>query len=217
MKNVAITDRKQRLNFLLQAKQSRISTLMLKPVLTKKEESFVQEETELLNLIIGIVATLEGEYTRQLPAATDIEEAVLGAIIQDRKAIYEVYHFLKPEHFYAPINSAIYQAVCNLVKRKAPVDLRTVTDQLRRDGKLQFVGIATLPELSLKYASAGHIRYHARVVVEYAMKRELISMGGALIHDAYQDEINVFQLLTAVDKRLVTIKEPLNHGRSETN
>lgn len=216
MQKISVTDKKQRLAVLLRKKQARIQSLLLKPELTKKEQAFIAEEGELVNLVPEIIETLEGEDARPLPHAVDLERAVLGALMLEKKAIYSVFHFLKPEHFYTPQHVAIYQAIVNLVKKKAPVDLKTVAHQLRLDGKMEFVGVMSLSELTINHGTAANCRYHARIVVQFAMKRALISMSEAVINDAYQEEVDVFMLLRAIDKEILKVKEPITNGRQKT-
>lgn len=218
MQKVSVTDKKQRLDVLLRKKQARIQSLLLKPELTKKEQSFIAEEGELVNLVPEIIRAVEGEDARVLPNVVDLEEAVLGAIILEANVLPVLLPFLEAGHFYAPVHVEIYQAILGLAKRSEPVDMRTVVLQLRRNGKLEFVGgAAGIAELTSKVSSAANCEYHARIVVEFAMKRALISLGGALINDGYDDTVDVFDLLEALDKEIIKIKSSITNpnGRKE--
>jgi len=204
MEKISVTDKKQRLAVLLQKKQARIQTLMLKPELTKKELSFIAEEGALIHLVREIIETLEGEDARVLPNAVELEEAVLGAIMLERNVLPAVQSYLKVEHFYSPVHAVIYKSILNLVARSAPVDMRTVVLQLRKDGKIEFVGGASMiAEITSKVSSAANCEYHAHVVIEFWLKRELISLGGALINESYDEMVDVFDLLDATETELV--------------
>src|SRR5882757_128854 len=109
------------------------------------------------------------------PQAPDLEEAVLGALMLEKNALTAVVEFLRPDHFYSEQHKEIYTAIIDLFKSSDPVDMRTVVAQLRKNGKLEIVGGAYyIAELTSKVSSAANIEYHARIIIEMAIKRELI-------------------------------------------
>src|SRR5690606_40430732 len=115
------------------------------------------------------------------PQARDLEEAVLGALMLEKNALNAVVEFLKPEHFYTDAHREIYQAIIDLFKDSEPVDMRTVVNQLRKNGKLELVGGAyAIADLTAKVSSAANIEYHARVIIEMAIKRELIRIASQI-------------------------------------
>ncbi|MBS1542124.1 MAG: replicative DNA helicase, partial [Bacteroidetes bacterium] len=127
------------------------------------------------------------------PQALDLEEAVLGALMLEKNALTAVVEFLRPEHFYTEQHKEIYQAIVDLFKTSEPVDMRTVVAQLRKNGKLELVGGAYyIAELTSKVSSAANIEYHARIIIEMAIKRELIQISSQVQHDAYEDTQDVF-------------------------
>src|SRR5690606_14605887 len=73
------------------------------------------------------------------PQAIDLEETVLGALMLEKDALTTVIDILKPESFYKDAHREIYAAIVTLFNNSEPVDLRTVANQLRKDGKLEFV------------------------------------------------------------------------------
>lgn len=142
------------------------------------------------------------------PQALDLEEAVLGALMLEKGALNAVVEFLKPEHFYSEAHQEIYRAIIELFKGSEPVDMRTVVNQLRKNAKLELVGGAYyIAELTSKVSSAANIEYHARVVIELAIKRELIRIASQIHHDAYEDTTDVFELLDKTEQSIFEISD----------
>lgn len=142
------------------------------------------------------------------PQALDLEEAVLGALMLEKGALNAVVEFLKPEHFYSEAHKEIYRAIIELFKGSEPVDMRTVVNQLRKNAKLELVGGAYyIAELTSKVSSAANIEYHARVVIELAIKRELIRIASQIHHDAYEDTTDVFELLDKTEQSIFEISD----------
>ncbi|HEU5147498.1 MAG TPA: replicative DNA helicase, partial [Chryseosolibacter sp.] len=142
------------------------------------------------------------------PQARDLEEAVLGALMLEKNALNAVVEFLKPEHFYVDAHREIYQAIIDLFKASEPVDMRTVVNQLRKNGKLELAGGAyIIAELTAKVSSAANIEYHARVIIEMAIKRDLIQIASQIQHDAYEDTTDVFELLDRTEQSVFEISD----------
>lgn len=142
------------------------------------------------------------------PQARDLEEAVLGALMLEKNALNAVVEFLKPEHFYVEAHKEIYSAIIELFKASEPVDMRTVVNQLRKNGKLELVGGAyIIAELTAKVSSAANIEYHARVIIEMAIKRDLIRIASQIHHDAYEDSTDVFELLDKTEQSVFEISD----------
>ncbi len=150
-----------------------------------------------------------GESLGKLPPqAGDLEEAVLGALMLEKDALTTVIDILKPESFYNDAHTEIYRAIVELFNNSEPVDMRTVVNQLRKNGKLEFVGGAYyIAELTSKVSSAANIEYHARIVTEMSIKRELIRVASEIHNDAYEDTTDVFQLLDKTESALFEISE----------
>lgn len=129
------------------------------------------------------------------PQAIELEEAVLGAILLEKDALNTVMADLKKEVFYKDAHQMIYEAILDLFAQSLPVDLLTVTNQLRKDGMLEKAGGAFyLTELTSKVASAANIEYHAKIIQEKYMKRELIRMATELTKSAYDEASDVFDV-----------------------
>ena len=142
------------------------------------------------------------------PQAPDLEAAVLGAIMLERNAILNVAGFLRVEHFYKETHKEIYQAMQALFAASEPIDMRTVVNQLRKDGKIELVGGAYyIAELTANISSAANIEFHARVIVEFAMRRSMILLSAGMQQEAYDDTIDVFD---QVDKTNLLLQEILD-------
>ncbi|MEQ8575326.1 MAG: DnaB-like helicase N-terminal domain-containing protein, partial [Fulvivirga sp.] len=142
------------------------------------------------------------------PQAIDLEEAVLGALMLEKDALTAVVDILTPGSFYLDTHKEIYSAIVTLFNNSEPVDMRTVVSQLRKNGKLEFVGGSYyIAELTSKVSSAANIEYHARIVTEMAIKRELIRVASEIHQDAYEDTTDVFQLLDKTESALFEISE----------
>ena len=142
------------------------------------------------------------------PQALPFEEAVLGALMLDREALPTVMDVLKPESFYLEAHQEIYRAIIKLFERSLPVDLLTVAEELRKSGDLAKVGGSYyLAQLTNKIASGANIEYHARIIAEKHIQRELIRVSSATIREAYEDTTDVFTLLDNTEKGLFGITQ----------
>ncbi len=142
------------------------------------------------------------------PQALELEEAVLGALMLEKDALTAVIDILKPESFYKEAHSLIYAAIRTLFNESQPIDLLTVTNQLRKDGTLEEVGGAyAVTTLTTKVNSAANVEYHARIITEMAIKRELIRVSGEIQLDAFEDTTDVFELLDRTERALFEISE----------
>jgi hypothetical protein len=141
------------------------------------------------------------------PSAVDLEEAVLGAVMLERQALDSI-PYLKPEHFYLETHKEIFNACLQLRSESSPVDMRTVRAQLSKTGKLELVGGAYfIAELTSKVASAANIDFHARVILEHAIKRGLIQEASAIHHDAYEADSDPLLLLDQTIERLQFLRD----------
>ncbi|EOZ98483.1 Replicative DNA helicase [Indibacter alkaliphilus LW1] len=142
------------------------------------------------------------------PQAIDLEEAVLGALMLEKDALTAVVDILKPESFYKEAHKAIYGAILDLFSESQPIDLLTVTNQLRKKGELELAGGAYfITELTSKVSSAANIEFHARIITEQSMKREMIKIASEIQKDAYEDTTDVFELLDKMEQSLFEISE----------
>lgn len=151
------------------------------------------------------------------PQVPDIEQAVLGAILLEKNAIVEVASILRPEHFYSDQHKEVYKAIQQMFAAGTPIDMRTAVMELRRNGKLEIVGGAYyIAELTSKVSSAANVEHHSRIILEMAMKRDLIMVASQMHHDAYEDTTDVFSLLEKINLDVQAIFDGAIGTRSET-
>lgn len=142
------------------------------------------------------------------PQAVEIEEVVLGALMLERDALSNVIDILHGESFYKEAHQSIFEAIVDLFNNSEPVDIKTVTHQLRKNGKLELVGGAYyISQLTAKVNSAANIETHARIIAEQSIKRELIKIASEIQHDAYEDTMDVFKLLDRTEQSLFEVSE----------
>jgi replicative DNA helicase len=147
-------------------------------------------------------------YGKIPPQARDLEEAVLGAILIEKDAISYVSDILKPESFYVDAHATIYKAIQNLFARSQPIDLLTIAEELRKNAQLENVGGAYyLSELTNKIGSSANVEFHARIIIQKFIQRELIRISNDIIKDAYEDTTDVFDLLDTAEKRIYEITD----------
>lgn len=165
-----------------------------------------KNQTGLENYVFGKVQ----------PQAIPLEEAVLGALMLDRDALAIVTDILMPESFYLEAHQHIYRACIALFNASHPIDLLTVTEELRKAGTLEKCGGSYyLVELSNRVASAANIEWHARIIAQKHIQRGLISISTQTLKDAYQDTTDVFDLLDGVEKSLFALTSEKGGGEAE--
>ncbi|MEM6630941.1 MAG: replicative DNA helicase [Bacteroidota bacterium] len=142
------------------------------------------------------------------PQALDMEEAVLGALLLEKDSLHRVIDILKPHMFYKDANRFIYETIIELFQNSEPIDILTVKNALSKIQKLkQSGGAYYLTELTSRVASAANIEYHARVVAEKFILRQLITISDNVIKAAYDETTDVFDLLDGTEQELFEISE----------
>ncbi len=150
----------------------------------------------------------EGRHDRIPPQNLEAEVAVLGAILQDSEALLKAIDALRPDHFYKDAHRRIFDAALALFARNEPVDLITLTDELRRRGDLESVGGgAALAALLEAVPTAANVAYHARIVRDKALLRHLIATATDLVGMGYEDAESVDDLLDLAETRIFAISE----------
>lgn len=148
------------------------------------------------------------EGGRVPPQSPEMEEAVLGAAMLEVDATRTVVDMLRPEVFYSAAHQYIFAAIVELSRRDEPVDLLTVTSELKRTARLEEVGGAVyLTELTSRIVSAANIEYHARIVLQKYIQRELIRAATTIQNMVYEDTLDVTELLDRSEDELFRIAE----------
>jgi len=148
-------------------------------------------------------------YGKIPPQAIELEEAVLGAIMLEKDKLAEVLEIMQSEEcFYVDAHQKIYSAIRRLFDKGSPVDLLTVTEELRKSSELELVGGAYfITRLTMSVVSSAHVEAHARIVMEKFIQRELIRISGNVISEAYEDSTDVFDLLDKAESGLYEITD----------
>lgn len=150
------------------------------------------------------------------PQDIQLEESVLGALIIEARAMPMVAGFLKPDHFYSEQNREVYNAIFQLFSAGEPIDMKTVTAQLRSNGKIDIVGGAyRIAELANKVSSSANIEFHSRIILEIALKREVIQIASELHARAYDDGTDAFELKDYAQKMIEQLTDEISQTKNE--
>lgn len=153
----------------------------------------------------SITAPLEG---RVPPQAPELEEAVLGAILLEKDAYMQVGEMLRPSTFYLKTHELIYEAITQLALNQKPVDMLTVTEQLKKNGNLDAVGGPSyIAGLTLKVASSANLEFHAKILAQKALSREVIGFSSEVLKKAYDDTEDIEDQLQQAEGRLFEISQ----------
>ena len=142
------------------------------------------------------------------PQAIDLERAVLGALMIDNESLSDTIDSLHPEYFYKREHQKIFEAIVKLFNNTQPVDILTVAEELKKMGEIDFVGgLSYISELTNNIASASNTEFHARIIAEKFIKRSLISISNNIINDAFNESVDIFDLLSSAEEKLFTVTE----------
>ena len=152
--------------------------------------------------------SLELAYGHVMPQAPEVEKAVLGALMIDKDAYLEVCDLLRPESFYEPRNQMVYEAIMKLSIEESPVDVLTVTDKLGKMGKLEDVGgPGYIAELSSRVASSANIEYHANVVAEKYLSRQMIHYVGEVGKKTFDETYPIKDVVNDAQAKLFELSQ----------
>ena len=143
---------------------------------------------------------------KTMPNATELEEAVLGALMISRDAVTSVMDIVTPDTFYHNSHKVIYRAILDLFTACEPVDILTVSNKLRKGGELDSVGGSVyLAELTNRVASAANVEYHSRILAQKYIMRRVIEAGTKAVKAAYEDHDDAFDVLESAERDLFSI------------
>ena len=161
----------------------------------KKRNNDVLEE---LNTILGKVP----------PQSPELEKAVLGALLIQSSAIYDIINIIQPHSFYIPAHQTIYSAMRNLMQSEKPIDTITVSEELKANDQLEDVGgLPYLVELTELIGTAAHLEYHARIVQQKYIQRELIKASTEIQKMSYDETKDVDDLISFAEGEIFNISE----------
>ncbi len=148
------------------------------------------------------------DYGKLPPQATDLEEAVLGAIMLEKDAFDAVIEVLTPDSFYVEAHQKIFKAIIDLSLHEQPIDILTVTQQLKKENQLDEVGGASfLAQLTRRVVSGAHAEFHARIIAQKYIQRELIRASSEIQRRSFEESEDVQELLEFAEMELFNIAE----------
>ena len=151
---------------------------------------------------------VDNTYGHLQPQALDMEKAVLGALMIDKDAYAVVCELLYPESFYEPRNQMVYAAIRDLSMEEKPVDILTVMDRLAKNGTLEEVGgPGYVTELSSRVASSANVEYHANVIAQKFLARQLISFASVIETKAFDETIDIDELMQEAEGSLFELSQ----------
>lgn len=163
-----------------------------------------------------IASDISSNYGKMPPQAPDMEEAVIGALLVERDALISVVEFMKPEYFYVEAHRVIYEAVIDLFKTSRPVDMRTVVDQMRKNGTIELLGengVFMIAELTSRVSSAANIEYHARIIIEMWIRRTMIKSSMDAQHLSYDTTTDTWEIVDKVQSMFDEIQDKTLSGK----
>ncbi|MFO7657051.1 MAG: replicative DNA helicase [Bacteroidales bacterium] len=142
------------------------------------------------------------------PQAPELEEVVLGAVMLEKDAIVEVMDILTPECFYKEEHQKIFKVIIDLSVNDKAIDILTVTEELRKRKQLEEVGGPLyIAQLTSRVASSAHVEFHARIVAQKHIQRELIRISSEIQNRAFDDSIDVNDLLDYSESELFNVAQ----------
>ncbi|SHH31064.1 replicative DNA helicase [Tepidibacter thalassicus] len=149
------------------------------------------------------------EYMGRIPPhSIDAEQSVLGAILLDKDAIVVVSEVIKPEDFYKDVHKEIYEAIITLYRESEPIDIVTLTEELKRRNTLDLVGgITYLTNLSTAVPSTSNVKNYADIVKEKSVLRKLIKASSEILDLGYTGSEDIDRILESAEKKIFDISQ----------
>ena len=151
------------------------------------------------------------------PHATDVEEAVLGAMMVSSDSVDQVMDLLKPEAFYDPKNKAVFEAMLDLFNERSPIDMLTVIERLRQRQNLEEIGgPGRIASLTQKVGTGANVEYYVRILQQKAIQRNLIEASYGILKDAFDPSVPVDDLVSGAQDSVYNaiggnLKNPYKH------
>lgn len=188
------------IEFEIKRKQREMAAVMAKSDPSENERIKVGRETDFITnvrrLIKAFRHTFQSNFGIMPPCDIELERDIIGAMMLEKQGIEDVQSFLLPEHFYQEAHVIIYTAILALYRAQQPANMITVKNHLRKAGQLELIGGAHyLAVCTTGVSSSAGIEYHSRVLVEFAIKRQLILACSEVCRNAYDDTHDAFELL----------------------
>ncbi|WP_341225160.1 replicative DNA helicase [uncultured Arcticibacterium sp.] len=154
------------------------------------------------------ISSLSGENGKILPYSTEMEAAVLGAILIDKEALAKIKDLIKPKSFYSKSHQIIYAAMMSMYESSELIDLMTITRYLRNQNSIREAGgTKYIAELMGRVNSAANIEYHALIISQLSIKREMITASEELMKEAFEESNDIFSVLDSTEQYFFEISE----------
>lgn len=168
---------------------------IITPEITPQYQRFTQQQTSI-------------ERGKLPPQNLNAEEVVLGAMLIDKRGVDNAIDMLSPDVFYKKQHQLIYQAIFELFNQSLPIDLITVSEQLRKDGNLEAAGGELyLINLTQRVSSSANVEFHSQLILQTFIKRRLIELSSEIIEDAYDETTDTFVLLDQAEQKLYEVTQ----------
>lgn len=156
-----------------------------------------------------VIVDFMAQSTKLPPQNIDAEQSLLGSLLIDKDAIVRISEILHPANFYrSEQHGAIYEAMQKLFERREPIDIVTLTEELKKNGSLDRVGgVAYLTTLVNIVPTAAHIEQYARIIKDHAIRRSLITQATRLIERAYSEGEPVSELLEFAEGGIFSLSQ----------
>ena len=142
------------------------------------------------------------------PQSIELEQAVLGALMLEKDAIIDVQEYLTVDTFYTEEHRTIFKAIQDLSFEMKAIDLYTVTERLKSQKELAKVGgAAYLAELTQRVATAAHVEFHAKIIAQKYVQRELIRSATEIQRRSYDEEVDVTELIGFAEQEIFKVSE----------
>ena len=156
----------------------------------------------------NIIEQINAQYGKMPPQAVEVEEAVLGALMLERDAYVTVADIIDTKSFYKEEHQKIFDAIRALSGKEKPVDLLMVTQELKDRNQLDEIGgPAYITQLTRRVASAAHIEFHARIIAQKFIQRELIRVSSEIQTRSYDDTVDVDDLIDFSESSLFQVAQ----------
>ena len=145
------------------------------------------------------------------PHNIEAEQSVLGSMLIDAESVSEASGSLKGEDFYSDAHKEIFEAMLDIYERGEPVDLVTLTEELRQRGTLEGVGgVSYISDLSMTVPSTANVKYYIQIVEEKSILRQLIAASNDIINESYEASDELDMILDRAEKRIFDISQRQN-------
>ncbi|MCD6355142.1 MAG: replicative DNA helicase [Prolixibacteraceae bacterium] len=160
------------------------------------------------NTAQSTIEQINAQYGKLPPQAVEVEEAVLGALMLERDAYVTVADVIDTHSFYKEEHQKIFEAIKKLSGKEKPVDLLMVTQELKDRNQLEEIGgPGYITQLTRRVASAAHIEFHARIIAQKFIQRELIRVSSEIQTKSYDDTVDVDDLIDFSESSLFQVAE----------